>query len=126
MLQAVVIAAVLVIFKFIPDRKVAATVAGALFVLLPLTLMIFEFSYARLMHKIWYLGTLQFWLIFALPILGLRVFNWDKEFHELSFMGISGPSLHQWSSKSYMLMMVITVGTRIWVTVNSKKTSKEP
>jgi len=124
MLQAVVIAAVMVIFKVIPDRKVAATVAGTLFVMLPLSLMIYEYATAKLTHKIWWVGVLQFWLVFALPILGLRIFNWEAEFQDLSFMGIPGPTLHQWSSKSYMVMMVVTVGTRMWITIKSKKAAQ--
>ena len=122
MLQAFVIAMVMIIFRVIVDKKVAATVAGTLFVLLPLAMLISEYAIAKLKHKIWYLGVLQFWLLFALPILGLRIFNWESEFQDLSFAGVPGPTLHQWSSKSYMVMMVITVATRIWVTRTAKKT----
>lgn len=110
-LQAVVIALVMVIFKVIADKKVAATVAGVLFVGLPLALMIYENKRAAWSEKIWYLGTLQFWILFALPILGLRIFNWNMDFSELSVLGVPGPLLHQWSSKSYMVWMLITLFT---------------
>ncbi|MNK06267.1 hypothetical protein D3C87_241600 [compost metagenome] len=105
------IALVMVIFRTIDDRKIAATVAGALFVGLPLGLMIYEKMTAGFAEKIWYAGTLQFWVLFALPILGLRIFNWGTEFSELTFLGIPGPFLHQWSSKSYMVWMLITLFT---------------
>lgn len=109
--QALVIAAVMVIFRVVEDRQIAATVAGTLFVGLPLILMILEFKQAQLSHKLWYLGTLQFWVLFALPILGLRIFNWGIEFQELSIFGVPGTALHQWSSKSYMVWMIITLIT---------------
>ena len=125
MLQAFVIAIVMIIFKVIVDRKIAATVAGTLFVLLPLAMLISEYAIAKLKHKIWWIGVLQFWLLFALPILGLRVFNWESEFSDLSFMGVPGPTLHQWSSKSYMLMMVVTVATRMWITFKAKKSAQQ-
>lgn len=109
--QAVVIAAVMVIFRTIPDRKIAATLAGFLFVGLPLALMIYENKKAGWTHKLWFAAALQFWLLFALPILGLRLFNWDIDFNQLSLLGIPGPFLHEWSSKSYMLWMVATLVT---------------
>jgi hypothetical protein len=112
MLQAIVIAAVIVIFKVIPDRKIAATIAGVLFVTLPLGLMIYEWSKEKLAHRIWFAGVLQFWILFALPILGLRVFNWETDFSELSFLGVPGATMHAWSSKSYILMMIVTAFTR--------------
>lgn len=107
--QVLVIIAVTFIFKLIPDRQVAATVAGVLFVVMPLVLLIIEYRRAKFSQKIWYVGVLQFWLMFALPILGIRLLNWGVPFDQLSFMGIPGPVLHQWSSKSYLLMVIITV-----------------
>lgn len=108
MAQVVVIATVLVIFRVIPERQIAATVAGFLFVLLPLILMALEYRRAELQELFWFVATLQFWTVFALPILGIRLMNWGVPFEQLSFIGIPGPVLHQYSSKSYMVMMVVT------------------
>lgn len=119
-LQALVIGAVMILFKFIADRQIAATVAGVLFVGLPLGLMAYEFKQAQFKQKLWFLGTLQFWVLFALPILGLRIFNWGVEFQSLSVFGVPGPLLHQWSSKSYMLWMVVTLITS-WQVAKTKK-----
>lgn len=99
------ILAVLVIFKMIEDRQIAATVAGILFVGLPLIIMTKEFFRAQFESKLWYFLVLQFWLLFALPILSIRLLNWGVAFEQLSFLGVPGPILHQWSSKSYMVMM---------------------
>lgn len=118
--QALVIAAVMVIFRVMEDRQIAATIAGSLFVGLPLILMICEFKKEKLNHKLWFLGTLQFWVLFALPILGLRIFNWGVDFQELSIFGVPGTALHQWSSKSYMVWMIITLLTS-WKVNKMKK-----
>lgn len=115
--QAFVIGIVLVIFKMIADRQIAATAAGVLFVGLPLVMIIKEFSRAQFENKIWYFAVLQFWLFFALPILSIRLLNWGVAFDQLSFFGVPGPLLHQWSSKSYMLMML---GTG-WVVLKHRK-----
>ena len=98
----------MVIFRVIPDRQIAATVAGFLFVTMPVGLMFWEYKQAEVQETIWFVTMLQFWTIFALPILGLRLFNWGVPFENLSFLGLPGPALHYWSSKSYMVMMAVT------------------
>ena len=108
MAQIVVILAVLIIFRAIPDRQIAATVAGILFVLLPGILMVLEYRRAQLQEMFWFVAVLQFWTVFALPILGVRLLNWGVPFDHLSVIGIPGPVLHQFSSKSYIVMMAFT------------------
>lgn len=68
-------------------------------------------EYKRAGFKEWafFLGLLQFWLLFALPIMGLRLAYWDQDFNNLDLFGIPAPELHHWSSKSYILMMLLTV-----------------
>ncbi len=111
--QGLVIVLVTASFKTIADRQVAATVAGTLFVVVPVVLMLLEYRRARFQEAIWYVSVLQFWLLFALPILGLRLLNWGIPFDQLSFLGIPGPTMHQWSSKSYMIMTAFTAWT-LW------------
>ncbi|WP_413582378.1 hypothetical protein [Bdellovibrio sp. HCB288] len=108
MIQALVIVAVIVIFASISEKQIAATVAGVLFVVMPLGLMAWEHKQAQFKEAVWYAGVLQFWVIFALPILGIRLLNWGVPFDQLTFWGVPGPFLHSWSSKSYMVMMLIT------------------
>jgi hypothetical protein len=108
MSEFVVIFAVMGLFRFIEDKQIAATIAGTLFVLLPLIMMILEYRRAGFSEKLWFVGALQFWLLFAMPIFCLRIFNWGVPFENLSIFGVGGPLLHQWSSKSYLVMMLIT------------------
>ena len=108
LVQVLVIIAVTLLFKLNADIKIAAVEAGALFVVMPVVLMGFETLLTGFTRKLWLAGLLQFWLLFALPIIGLRLMNWDVDFKDLSFLGVPGPTLHFWSSKSYLLMMVAT------------------
>lgn len=117
--ELAVVVAVVFIFKFITDRQIAATVAGVLFVTLPAAMMAVEYRRAGAKEIVWYVGVLQFWVLFALPILGLRLFNWGMPFDQLTFMGIPGPTLHWWSSKSYMAMVIVTVWAR-WRNARTK------
>lgn len=108
LIELIVIGLVMAIFKFIPDRQIAATIAGVLFVGVPVLMMGLEYHRRGLSHKLWFCAVLQFWLLFAIPILGMRLLNWGVAFDRLSFLGVAGVTLHQWSSKSYMVMVVFT------------------
>lgn len=108
--QVATIFVVTALFALIPDKQFAATIAGILFVGMPAVLLALEVQRRSELHRgIWFFSVLQFWLLFAIPILGLRIFNWNVPFAELSVFGIPGPTMHQWSSKSYFVMMIATL-----------------
>jgi hypothetical protein len=108
-IQAVVIAAVVAIFKLSSDVKLASVQAGVLFVLLPVGLATYEIRKNGLARKSFFFGLMQFWIFFALPILGLRLLNWETPFDQLSFLGVPGPTLHHYANSSYMVMMALTL-----------------
>lgn len=108
------------LFRFGSDRKISSVQAGFLFALLPIILVSIEVLRFGYRGKLWLAGMIQFWVLFALPILTLRLLNWNEEFATLTYMGIPGPMLHQWSSKSYLLMMAITL-FEAWRMRQSKK-----
>jgi len=103
--QVLTIPVVMLIFKIVPEVKLASTLAGVLFVVVPAVGLIWSLRMKR-PRPVWlWIGHLQFWLCFALPIFFMRILNWSTDFSELSFLGVPGPVLHQWSSKSYMIML---------------------
>lgn len=106
--QVLVIISVILIFKLMSDVKIASTVAGVLFVVLPVALGGYEWKGHGFERKIFFAGLLQFWIFFALPILGLRLFNWDAAFSDLSVFGVPGPLLHKYANTSYLIMMALT------------------
>jgi hypothetical protein len=114
--QIAIIVSVVFIFKFNSDVKLASVQAGGLFVLLPVFLGVMEWKKSGFSRKSFYLGLLQFWVFFALPILGLRLLNWDTAFSELSVLGVRGASLHQYANYSYLTMMILT----LWNYIRSK------
>ena len=120
--EIIVILLVMLSFRWIEDRQVAATFAGALFVILPLGMWTLELRHREPQRRLWLASLLQFWIFFALPIMGLRVFNWGVPFDQLSLFGIPGPFLHQWSSKSYMVMVGFTAW-EAWKSFRSKATA---
>lgn len=107
--QVIVLAGVLTIFKLTNDVRSASVEAGSLFVLLPVLMLWKEYKVAHTARKIFYFGVLQFWLLFALPIMGLRLSHWEASFSDLSLLGISGPTLHHLANPSYLIMMMCTL-----------------
>ncbi len=108
-IQALVLVCVAFIFKLNLEVKLASVEAGSLFVAIPLALGIVEWKQSGFFRMSFYIGLLQFWIFFALPILGLRLFNWDAPFSELSILGVPGTVLHQYANYSYILMMALTL-----------------
>ncbi|MBX3034439.1 MAG: hypothetical protein KF865_10995 [Bdellovibrionaceae bacterium] len=104
---ALLVPVVVLLFRVIPDRIAAATTAGTLFVLVPLVFMVRRWRQplkSRSSNRLWWVGVLQFWILFALPILGMRLMFWGTPFEEFTFFGVSGPEWHRLSSRSYLLM----------------------
>ena len=109
LVQILLIVAVTFIFKVIPDRQIAAALAGVLFLLMPTGALWYCRQYMGLRNWIWSLSVILFLTCFSIPIFFLRILNWGIPFDQLQFLGISGPQFHYWSSKSYMVMMAATI-----------------
>lgn len=112
LLLILTVPAVILIFRMVPDRKVAATFAGLLFVLVPVAMMVHRWKNplpTRSANAVWWVGVLQFWLLFSLPILGSRLLFWETPFEQFTFFGFSGTQWHEFSSKSYTMMCVFVL-----------------
>ena len=102
---------VIVIFKLIEDRQLAALIAGVGFIFWPLVFIgheIFQRNKAN-RSNIHLLGCLQFLLLFAVPLFLLRVLNWGVSFNELSLLGVPATQLHRFSNMSYLVMILAIV-----------------
>lgn len=113
---ALTVPLVMLTFRLIPDRKIAATVAGILFVLGPILMVR---SHRRLPwrpgpDRLWWAAVAQFVLLFAIPILGLRLLFWETPFEELRFFGVPGPQWHRLANTSYLIMAVGVLGAGLW------------
>lgn len=103
------IPSVIIIFATISDRKIAGVIAGIGFLTIPLINIYYErFADApnsiRLFRVFF---SALFWLVSAMPIFLLRIFNWEKSLEETSLFGLlSGRELHSLSNGLYIIMLV--------------------
>lgn len=103
---------VITIFKLVPEKRMAALMAGFVFIGIPAFLMFRRFQQpfqVRLAHQLWWLGVGVFWAVFAIPMMALRLWHWTLPFEEISWLGLPGPVWHQLSNKAFMAMMVLAV-----------------
>ena len=96
---------VILLFKFISDRQIAALAAGLGFLLLPAFILGLQIVNNKPRSWIVIIGCLQFLIFFAMPIFFLRVFNWGTAFNDLFFLGISASDLHRYSNASYFVLV---------------------
>lgn len=108
-IQLVAAGGALLSFQFIEPKKIAALVAGALFVG-------FGFAMIHLTRK-WeeYRTYLSYWcirihvFIFAIPMFLGRVIFWEKDLSEIVYFSIPGPKFHDISKIFYSIMLVCTL-----------------
>ncbi len=108
-IQIILIFAVMHLFRTIPDRLQASFWAGALFVLLPMSMMGREWIFGRFNNRMWWWAVLQFWILFALPIFIMRVMHPHVSLNEVSLGPIPMSLWHKVSNGSYMLWMLVTL-----------------
>lgn len=113
----VTIPVVILCFRLIEDRRMAAVFAGTIFVTVPGVLMFFRRRRPfpdRRANQIWWSGVLFFWVLFAWPILGVRLMNWERPFSELRIFSLPAQQWHQLANSAFMMMM-LAIGVAGWM-----------
>lgn len=108
-IQILLILAVTYLFKMNTNKLQASFWAGALFVLMPISMMSREWLFFRWGNRLWWAGVLQFWLLFALPIFVLRIRYSHTPFSEVSVGPIPAQLWHHTASYSYLILMAATL-----------------
>jgi hypothetical protein len=105
--QIITIPLVILIFHMIPEKRVASLFASFVFVGLCLGTFFSEYRRARFAARLFWLGGLQFLLIFAIPIFLMRVTHWDQDFSDITFGRLRASDMHVYSNVSFMLWSLI-------------------
>ena len=113
------IGVVVLLFKLIPEKQIAAVIAGVGFILWPSLFFVYEWN-QKPKDKMYLLILGIFLMTCALPIFLLRVLNSRVEFSTLSLIGIPAGRFHGTSNIVYLLVMLMT----LICYYKAKKTSK--
>lgn len=108
---AIWVPVVILIFKMIEDRQLAAVIAGAGFIFWPLFFLSYELLKKDKVDRsnIHLIGCLQFLVLFAIPLFLLRILNWGVSFNDLNLLGVPATQLHRLSNISYLVMTLAIV-----------------
>ncbi len=96
------------IFKWVDDRMWAAKLASLSFVLQGAFILCWLWPWGRRNWTLTVPTMLLFQFIFVLPMAGFRWLT-DLHFSQLKWMGMTGPTLHSWSSQFYYLLFIATI-----------------
>lgn len=108
-LQILTVPLVILSFKIFEPKKLAAVIAASIFVLVGFTMI-------RVTRK-WeeYRTHLCYWcirihvFIFSVPMLIGRLIFWEKDFEDIVYFAVSGPTFHKISERFYLIMMICTL-----------------
>lgn len=105
-IEAFVILLVIITFKVIADRPLAALVASLLFLISSLGILGWEIRHPGFYKRSTFWGFVAFLVLSVLPILGLRLWYWGEPWEAIALWGISGPALHEFSNKVFLMVMI--------------------
>lgn len=109
-LQIMTVPLVMMIFRWIEPRIVAAVLAGAWFCVSSGFIVFRSFCWPHKWKSPVFWTSLFFSAGIAFPMLTVRAFNWAAPFDQLSVWGIPGPLFHRASN----LIFLVMVGATIW------------
>lgn len=101
--------AVIGVFRTIPEKQVAALVAGTLFVGLGFYIVMGGFWDLAFRKSFSFVVGLIHLLATSVPMLSVRAIYYGEEFSTLSIWGLSGPTFHRLSEGVYLLLLIGTL-----------------
>jgi xanthine/uracil permease len=109
LLLGINIVLVILLFQMIPEKKVAATIAGFTFIGTSSALFWLSFCGTRIPKAFtpWVAG--GFLILVAIPMVAVRLLNWSMEFTDLSVWGIPGQEFHQLGSRLFLLQPLAVI-----------------
>ncbi len=108
-LEILVTITVIALFRSIDDRRLAGLWAGGLFLGFGILFLWDLWRHGRAWR------TLSFWLVMAhlgfttIPMLVVRLWNWENGFHQVRVWGIPGPLFHVTAERVFAGLMMATL-----------------
>jgi uncharacterized membrane protein HdeD (DUF308 family) len=103
--HGLIVVAVILLFRLMAEKKIAAVIAGTLFLVGPWLVLYFELRARKFLRSFSSWGACIFLLFSALPIFSLRILNWNEPFENLNLLGIPAEQLHKISNAIFLLML---------------------
>ncbi len=92
----------ILMFKNIPEARIAGLFAGSVFLCSAIFIAAIFFQMFRFKSTVFYAAILHT-VLFSMPIFLTRMLNWQKDFSSLEFVGIPLQQMHKMSEAFYMI-----------------------
>lgn len=107
-IEIFVVIAVMSIFRIISDKDWASLTASIFFLASTLGIFNFEFYKVKTFKSLTVIGSLLFFILSVVPILGLKLVYWKSiPFAAITFLGLSGRHWHQLSNVVYLIFLLL-------------------
>jgi hypothetical protein len=117
LMQLVVIVGVVVLFRVIPDRKIASIFTTLLFILLSAIIFYVESTKIEKWKNPLFICSGIFLFLIVIPLAVVRFLNWQYDFSELKIWWIAAPKFHNISNYIFILMIIAS----LWNLFKSRK-----
>jgi hypothetical protein len=110
-LELLTLPIVIFIFKWAPSPKIGGILAGSFFVLNSTILLALSKLYQEHFKTLSYTfyAVMLFLTVSVLPILIIRLWNWEMDFHSITlFAGVKAQVLHKISEKVFLMVIIAT------------------
>lgn len=107
-IQAVTVPFVILVFRLIEYRVLAASLAGGWFCLSGLLMMYLSSKWQPKFRSLAFIVTSFFTLIVAFPMLVIRSLNWELPMSGIRIWGIPGDTFHHFSNIAFLAMVAAT------------------
>lgn len=96
-------------FRLIADRRIAGLCAGLYFVLSAAWMLFWLGRRARAWRTFTFYPLVVHLVGVSIPMLGVRLWNWDQAFGEIHIWGLEGPQFHRLSTTVFGILIAATV-----------------
>lgn len=110
-IQALTIPLVIGIFRLPAEKAILSLAANIVFWIIGLFTVTYKGPYKNIIM----IAGLQFLVTSVIPVTVLRYLSWGGDFNTSVFFGIAGAQWHSYSNKSFILMLLASLGVSLWL-----------
>lgn len=110
-IQVLTIPLVLGIFRLPAEKAILSLAANVVFWIIGLLTISYRGPYKNIIM----IAGLQFLITSVIPVTILRYLSWGGDFNTSVFLGVAGAQWHSYSNKSFMVMLLVSLGVILWL-----------
>lgn len=124
LLQILTVPLVVLSFRTIEPKRMAAVVAACIFIAVGFTMIQITRKWVEYRSHLCYWCIRVHVFVFSVPMLIGRLIFWEKDFNEIMYFNIPGPTFHRFSEKFYIILFACTLIDLLIEIIRERKKQK--